>query len=279
MAIVIWSSIAVAFKIGLRSLSPVQLLFNSVFVSTLVFFFIIISQKKVFLLKKTSRKEFGYSALLGLLNPFLYYAVLLEAYDILPAQIAQPLNYTWPIVLVLLSIPILKQKISAKSILAIFISFLGVVVISMQGETGFDIKNPLGVFLAVGSSVIWAVFWLLSVKDKRNHVVKLFMSFMFALVFLSIYLYSTSEFIIPDNESFIASIYIGFFEMGFTFLLWLNALKLSPSTDKISNLVFISPFLSLFWINIVLGESILFSTIIGVVLLISGIILNRFYSR
>ncbi|MBN2680995.1 MAG: DMT family transporter [Bacteroidales bacterium] len=279
LAIVLWSTIAVAFKIGLRNLSPVQFLFNGVLVSLILFFALIVFQGKLSQIRKTKPKELALSALLGFLNPFLYYVVLLEAYNILLAQIAQPLNYTWPVVLVLLSIPILKQKIKTKNIFAILISFLGVVVISMQGETDLQIKNPIGVVLAVGSSIIWALFWLLSVKDKRDPVIKLFMSFVFAFLFLSFYLFSISKLIIPDLEGLFASIYIGFFEMGFTFLLWLTALKLSPSTDKISNLVFISPFLSLFWINIFLGEAILFSTVIGIVLLILGILLNRFFSR
>ena len=40
----------------------------------------------------------------------LYYLILLKAYQLLPAQVAQPLNMIWPVILVFLSVPILKQK-------------------------------------------------------------------------------------------------------------------------------------------------------------------------
>ncbi|HBS87013.1 MAG: hypothetical protein A2W91_02235 [Bacteroidetes bacterium GWF2_38_335] len=278
-AILLWSTIAVAFKISLRDLSPHQLLFNAILVSTVFFIIVLAAQKKIGTLFRFTFKQYLFSAFVGLLNPFLYYVVLLEAYDILPAQIAQPLNYTWPVLLVLLSVPILKQKINYKSILAIMVSFTGVIIISLQGDLSMDIKNPLGVILAVGSSLMWALFWLLNVRDKREETVKLFLNFIFALIYITIILLLFSDFKIPETDSLIASVYVGIFEMGITFILWLKALSMTSSTDKIGNLVFISPFLSLFWISMMLGESIYISTIFGLIMLISGIILQRIFAK
>ena len=42
--------------------------------------------------------------ILGLVNPFLYYLVLFKAYDLLPAQEAQAINYTWALMLAFLSV-------------------------------------------------------------------------------------------------------------------------------------------------------------------------------
>ena len=68
----------------------------------------------------------------------------------LAAQVAQALNFVWPIALVLLSIPILKQKLELKSAFALIISFIGVVLISSQGNiTNFEFSNPLGLILAL----------------------------------------------------------------------------------------------------------------------------------
>ena len=72
-----------------------------------------------------SPKQYLRSAALGFLNPFLYYLVLFEAYDRLPAQEAQPLNYMWPIVVVILSAPLLKQPIGRVSLAGIAVSFFG----------------------------------------------------------------------------------------------------------------------------------------------------------
>ena len=60
---------------------------------------------------------------LGLINPFLYYLVLFKAYDLLPAQEAQAINYTWALMLAFLSVIFLKQKLTLKDILAGIICF------------------------------------------------------------------------------------------------------------------------------------------------------------
>jgi drug/metabolite transporter (DMT)-like permease len=72
-----------------------------------------------------------------------------------------------------------------------------------------------------------------------------------------------------------AGIYTGIFEMGLTFYLWLKALKLADSSDKISNLVFLAPFLSLLFISIFLRENIYLTTFFGLVLIIGGIIYQK----
>ncbi len=72
-------------------------------------------------------------------------------------------------------------------------------------------------------------------------------------------------------------VYIGFFEMGITFILWMLALNKSKSTVKLSNLVYLSPFISFIFISIVLKEHIYYSTIIGLILIVSGILFQQFY--
>ena len=92
-AVALWSTVATGFKLGLASLEPVQLLFLGTVVSTIIFV-TAVTLSGSWEINVRSLRE---SALFGLINPFLYYLVLFEAYDRLPAQIAQPLNYTWAI--------------------------------------------------------------------------------------------------------------------------------------------------------------------------------------
>ena len=120
LTVMAWSTIATAFHLSLRYVGYIQLLLLASIVSSIVLFSIILFQRKLALLKGMQFADYMNSAFLGFLNPFLYYIVLLKAYTLLKAQEAGTLNYIWPITLVLLSIPILKQKISGISILAIF---------------------------------------------------------------------------------------------------------------------------------------------------------------
>jgi len=276
ISIVLWSTVATAFKLGLRELNFIQLLWYSSIVSLIALFVIIVLQKKLFLLKTLRLKDIAYSAFLGLLNPFGYYMVLLKAYSLLPAQLAQPLNYTWPIMLVLLSVPLLKQKLPPFSLVAIFISFSGVYFISSKGNPlNFTFEEPFGVFLATFSSIIWALFWIYNVRDKKDEVIKLFLNFVFGLLYVSIALFLFSDFQLPTQNGLYATLYIGLFEMGITFVMWLKAMQLTNSTAKISNLVFLSPFLALIFIHFILEEKIYWTTFLGIVLIIIGIIIQQ----
>lgn len=279
ISVLFWSTVATSFKFALNEINPSQNLFFSIINSLAVLFLILVFQKKIHLIFKSSTKELLFSAFLGFLNPFTYYLVLFKAYSLLPAQLAQPLNYTWPIILVILSAIILKQKLNFLNFIAIIISFIGVVFISLRDKYSFEIENPEGILLATGSSIFWALFWILNVKDKRDDVIKLFLNFFFGLIFISIFILLTDSFIIPTTKAYLSTLYIGIFETGVTFVLWLYAMKFTERTDKIGNLVYISPFLSLFFINLVLKESIYFSTIIGLILIVTSIIFQQFVNK
>jgi len=276
-AIACWATIGSAFKISLRYLDPLGLLLFSSVVAVITLFVILLVQGKLSLLGKLTSTDILMSALMGLLNPYLYYVVLLRAYEILPAQEAGTLNYIWPLVLVLLSIPMLRQKISFLSILAILISFAGIMVISTHGRLlSFHFSNPAGVLLATGSAFFWAVYWIINLKDKRETVSKLFLNFFFGLLYVFITIALTKHFWIPPWRGIAGAVYIGLFEMGITFLLWLNALKLSSTTAKVSNLIYLSPFISLIIIHFAVGEAILLSTVAGLALIVTGILWQQY---
>jgi len=141
--------------------------------------------------------------------------------------------------------------------------------------SNFRIENPLGIILATGSSIVWAMFWILNVKNKLDEVIKLFLNFSFALIFIFFILLISKPEKTPELKGIIPAIYVGLFEMGIAFVLWLKALKLSSSNVKISNLVFISPFLSLMFIHIILHESIYLSTWAGLILILTGIYIQQ----
>ena len=274
--VLLWSTVASAFKISLRYLDIIQLLFYASITSTVTFFIYLLFSKKLNLLKILSRKDYLRSALLGFLNPFLYYVILLKAYSLLPAQQAQPINFIWPITLVLLSIPLLNQKIRPRDILAVVTSFAGVFIISTRADfSGFKFTSPVGVLLALGSTVIWALFWIYNVKDTRDEAVRLFLNFAFGSAFILLSMLLFTKVKIPGLKGALGAIYIGLFEMGVTFLLWLKALKLSKTTAHVTNLIFLTPFLSLLVISIAVGEKILLSTIIGLTFIVAGIILQK----
>ena len=280
IAIFFWSTIASAFKIGLQEIDLVQFLFFATWTSFLILLVINIYSGKLRNISGIGIKDLAFAALMGALNPFIYYLVLFKAYDLLPAQEAQPLNYTWAITLAILSIPLLKQKIGLRDFTAAFVSYSGVVVISTHGDIlNFRFSSPLGVALALGSTVIWALYWIYNTKDDRDTVVGLLLNFVFGLpLSLAVCLFSSSVWVSSPYGLF-GAVYVGIFEMGITFVFWLSALKLSENMAKVGNLIFISPFISLVFIHFFVGEDILVSTYIGLVLIITGLLIQQLKSR
>jgi drug/metabolite transporter (DMT)-like permease len=277
LAIFFWSTIPTAFKICLGELAILPMLTLASISSTIVLLIVLAAEKKLELIWKPTGKDLISSALLGFINPFLYYLILLKAYSFLPAQIAQPLNMIWPIILVFLSVLILRQKIEKKSFLALFISFTGVYIISSQGRPFNPGHSDLpGILLATGSSVLWALYFIMNMKDKRDEAIKLFLNFLFGSIYLLLAMtftgYWQTDFGI---KGILTSVYIGIFEMGITFFLWLKALQTASTTDKVSNLVYLAPILSLVFIYFVIHESVYYTTPLGLLLIISGIFVQN----
>ncbi|GAA3574831.1 MULTISPECIES: DMT family transporter [Marinobacter] len=271
-AVLLWSTVATAFKLSLRELSPVQMLLVACVASVVVIGLVLVVQgrwRQVFSLR---RGQYLQSLLMGLINPCLYYFLLFGAFDRLPAQEAQPLNYTWALVLAYLSVPFLGQRLRRADIIAGLICYSGVVVIATRGEVlSLTFSNPAGVAFALASTLVWASYWILATRDERDPVVGLFLNFVCGLPFIVLACGLTDGFAFDPGTAFYSALYVGIFEMGLAFVLWSYAMKRAENTSRISNLIFISPFLSLVFIYLILGEVILGSTYVGLGLIMAGL--------
>jgi drug/metabolite transporter (DMT)-like permease len=276
LTILCWSTVASVFKIGLAHFTVPSLLFTANITALCIYLLIIIFTGKVNQVFKGSLISFLRSMLMGFLNPFLYYIILIRAYSLLPAQIAQPLNFVWPITLALLAIPLLGYRFSLYSFVGLVLSFLGVFFIASRGNVkSLNIEEPTGVILAIGSSVVWAFYWILNVKDDRDNVIKLFLNFLFSGIYISIVMLCTGSFKMDLPDKLWPAIYLGIFEMGITFFFWLRALQLAEYPDRIANAIYLTPFISLIIIHLVLGEKIYPTSVIGLLLIISGIFVQK----
>ncbi len=277
-AILAWSSVSTAFKLALVHLSPVGLLLLSSIVATaFLALYNAVVQQDCF--RSFSRNIYR-SIPAGFLNPYLYYVILFTAYSRLRAQEAQSLNYTWALVLPLFSMILCGERFRRKDLVALLISFTGVLLISTKGRIlSLDFSDPIGTSLALGSSIIWALYWIVSLKDTRTNTVKLFYNFYVGTLFIMLHVIIGrislfhADFILGPAS--LLAVWIGIFEMGLTFILWLKALQLTKNTAAISNLIFLSPFLSMFLISGILKESIHMATIIGLVLIVGSNLLQK----
>ncbi len=275
-AVLAWSTVASAFKLSLAHLSPAQLvLYASVF-SLLSLLAILGWQGRLATLPAALRQHWRRSAILGAVNPFAYYLILFQAYDLLPAQEAQAINYTWALTMTLLAVPVLGQKLKLQDSLAALVCYSGVLTIATRGAPlALNFSNLAGVGFALLSTLLWAGYWLFNAKDEREPVMGLTLNFLLSLPLTLIWCAATGELTPVAWQGIAGAAYVGALEMGFTFVLWLSAMKLTSSTARIANLIFLSPMLSLVLISTLLGEPILPSTLTGLGLILGGLLLQK----
>lgn len=270
-AVFLWSTVPSAFKLSLRYIDVFQLLLYANATSIVVLSVILALQRRLHLLRRYTWRDLLRLAALGVLNPFLYYVVLFKAYDLLPAQQTAPLTFSWAIPLALLSIPLLGQRITVKAFAALLISYTGVLVISTKGDVlGLDFTSLPGVALALASTVLWALCWIYRTKDTGDPVAGLLVAFCFSLPLITATTAVFSEVTTPHWEGVAGGVYAGVFEMGVSYVLWLQALKLSSTTARVANLIFLAPFGSLVFIHLLVGEPIVPATVAGLTLIVAG---------
>ena len=275
VAVALWSTVATAFKIALSFLSVDVLVAISCLVSTVILVAAAWWRGHLGLVYHEIQAKPLLYAVLGLTNPILYYSVLLRAYDLLPAQQAQTINYTWAITLSLLAIPVLGQRLGRRDWIAVILGYFGVVVIATQGRFEFGaIASLLGLILALVSTLLWAGFWLANTRLKAEGSVSLTAMFLMAspvALALLWWCFPTEL----SLKGLLAASYVGAFEMGITFLLWSAALKRAENVSRVANLIFLAPVLSLVLIQWVLGEAIHPATLIGFACIVPAVIFQQ----
>lgn len=280
LTILFWSTMSSAFKLTLQHINFRDLVFFATWTAALALLLIALLQGKINRLIHQNKAGIRNSMLMGLINPAAYYLVLFRAYELLPAQEAGVLNYSWPVVLVLLSAIFLGQHIGWIGIVSVLISFFGLLIISTKGNLlSLSFSSAPGIALAIGSAFLWATYWIMNLRDKRDAVVKLTSNMLFGAIYFTIYMLIAGHLRTISPAGFAGAVYIGLFEMGITFVLWMLALENSENTARVSNLIFLSPFIALIWIRLLVGEEILLSTIAGLVLVISGILLQQISTK
>ena len=275
-AVMLWSTVATAFSISLRYLTPLQLVALASAVSWCFLSLRLLQPARWQALRATAMRDRLFGLAMGWLNPALYYLVLFAAYDRLPAQEAMAINYSWGITLALIAAPLLGQKLSLYSLLTCGISYFGIVVIATRGEPeALNFAQPEGVALALLSTLIWSLYWVINARKEIDPEVQLFLNFTGALLLLSALVWYQGAAVPLSWQGWAGGLYVGLFEMGLAFVLWMGAMQATRSTIRISSLIFLSPPLSLLFIWLIAGEALRPYTFVGLLLILLGLWLQR----
>jgi len=274
-AILVWSTTPVITKPLTKTLSTIQINFFIFLFAVISLFFIILYQKKGKLLLSYSKKDYLNMFLMGTLGIFISYFLYTESFNHIPATEVTILDYSWPVFVVLLSFPILKEKFTYRKLFAILLGFLGAFLIISKGNIFMPIlTNIKGDMIILGSAICWAIFSNIGKKVKYEKYSSMFYYMLAALIFLTIMMFYNSSFRLLKLNELLSLLYLGIATKALAFTFWFISMdEIGPA--KASSLVFISPFLSIILINLFLGEQIYWYYIVSLLLIIGGILLQH----
>lgn len=274
ITVLMWSTLAAVVKILLKEIPGFQALSVS---SVLAFIFLLIINifnGSIKEMKSYRLKDYFMIAGLGFIGLFMYSALYYYGISQLSSQEACILNYLWPIMIVLFACIILKEKFTGKKIIAMLLSFFGIVVLSV-GNTSASSGNRLtGIAACVTAAVCYGLFSVLNKKHNLNQGVTM-MWIWFVTALCSAVMSLFFETIAPINfYGWLGMIWLGIVINALAYLLWAIALKKAGDSAKIANLAYLVPFLSIIISFIVLKERVSLNAAAALVLIISGILLQ-----
>lgn len=277
VAVLSWSTVATAFKVALSHMTTFEMLFVACGTALFIFSCWMTVTRSWNELRSLSGVLWLRFAILGLIAPVVYYLMLFTAYDNLPAQIAQPINYIWPILLAVLIAIIERKPIPSSKYLGMIVSLGGVVFISLGGSQISGSVSVFGILMAVISAFLWGVYWMIndSLKEKVSEITALFLTFLFGMIYL---LCGAIIWPIPwmGWSGLFSGMYIGAFEMGIPYICFGIAIRTTDNPALINQMCYLAPFLSLLFISMILQEPILPTTFIGLALIVGGLIYNQY---
>ena len=272
-SIFFWSTLAVCAKMLLGNYSNFQVLCLSSFFAAITLFLIVAVTGKLKLFKEYGMKKNCRIALAGFPGIFLYHALYYGGAALLPASDAFIINYLWPVVSIVFACIILKEKMNFRKILAVILSFVGVAVVTGGSFSGFGGGEFTGAILCMLAAVSYGFYTVVNKKIDADQVFAMMINCVVSFVITAIYLIIQGEFIIPVYDELAGFIWSGVFTIAIPGITWILALK-KGNTAKISNLAYITPFLSLVWSSVILKESLTINCIAGLLLIITGIFIQ-----
>ncbi len=274
VCVALWALIPVVAKLGQTTLDNHQFLFWSSLVSFFVLGLSVVFSKRLNNFKTYKLKDWGQLFFLGLLGTYLYYLFLYLGYSSATGMEVLVVQYSWPILIVIFSIFILKERLNFKKVLSILLGFLGVVFVLTKGDfQNISISNiPVITLVAMGAAC-FALFSVLSKKVKKEPLGVVTVYFLTACLasFVSMLFYS--DFVVPSALEMMPVLLNGILVNGFSYVFWMMALK-STEASYLAPFIFITPVLSALYLIVFFGEPVLLAYGIGLIFVISGGLVN-----
>ena len=273
VSIFCWSTVATTCKFLLKDLNNLQLLWVNALVAGVFLLIINLVSGNFRKYKEYKLKDYLVMAVIGLPSTFLYYMFYYAGTDILDASQAFIINYLWPIMSVVFACIILKEKLTARKVIAILVSFGGLVIVVGGSMGQLDGAMIWGAVCCILGAVSYGLFTALNQKMNYNKSMTLMVSYFASFILTTIINMVNGELFVPTMGQLPGFLWNGIFAIAVANTFWVIALG-KGKTAKISNLAYITPFLSLVWTSVFLGEDIEINSIIGLLVIVAGVLIQ-----
>ena len=269
-----WALVPVVAKFGQSNLDNHQFLFWSSLVSFLSLLAITALKRKLPEYKSYSIGDWLYVFFLGLLGTYIYYLLLYFGYAETAGMDVLVVQYTWPLMIGVFSVLILKEKLCIKRIAAIILGFLGVIVVLSKGDlSAISISNVEVILWVFAGASCFALYSVLSKKVDKEPLSVVTMYFFAAVIASFLSMFYFSEFAFPSQDDILPIAVNGFLVNGVSYLFWVWALKLSPASF-VAPFTFLSPVLAAFYLIVIFDEPMLVAYVVGLALVVTGGVVN-----
>lgn len=274
ISILLWSTTATVTKLLLGSLNSMHILLFGSFFASIYLFLVNAVKGNLKNLKYYKMKDYLQIAGIGLLGTFLYNLFFYLGINKMQASQAFIINYLWPIMTVIFACIILKEKVTFRKIVAIVLSFVGVIIVTGNGDLlNIGKDTVLGALYCILAAISYGLFSVLNKQKSYNNYLSMMLFYIFSFMISLLYILFSKTWLIPKGNQLIGLLWIGMFTSATAFTSWAIALE-KGETAKISNLAYITPFLSLIWTGLILKEKISIYAIVGLVVIVLGILIQ-----
>lgn len=199
---------------------------------------------------------------------------LYEAYQQIGVSLSSLLYYCGPVIVMILSPVIFKEKLTAPKIIGFLVVLSGIVLVN--GTAAINGGNSWGLFCGAMSAVMYFFMVTLNKQSKKivgmeNSVIQLSVSFLTVAVFLGI----KEQFAINiPSGSWLWILILGIVNTGIGCYLYFSPLAKLP-VQTVAVCGYLEPLSAVFFSAILLGEKMTILQIIGAVCIIGGAMIGE----
>lgn len=269
ITLIFWASAFPGIRVGLIGYDPGHLVLLRFVVASLFMAFYAAFSK----VKLPQKKDIPIILVIAFLSITIYHSFLSFGIVTVKAGSASLIVGSGPIFTALLATLILKEHLRSYGWIGIFISFIGIALISIGEGGGFNIDPRAILILAAAFSTSLAFViqkpYLNRYKPLDFATYVIWTGTLFLLIFLPGFFSQVRS---APIESTLAIVYLGIFPAGISYLTWTYTLSRVPASIATSFLA-VSPFLSILIAWLWLGEIPGSLSIIGGIIAIFGVTL------